>query len=105
MLGAASHQQPGLHSAWIALLLGCVILAVYARVIGLPFLSEDFISVKGVALPDGRTNWPQVWEDLYTPFLNYKINIYRPLYTLSFALPGDSGQPCGCVFSGACGQQ
>lgn len=88
--GVARYASPvfgislGTH-AFIALLLTSLVAIAYAPILGVPFLSDDYGIIAKVVLPDGGTDWSRVLGDFRGPLFGYRA-MYRPLYTLSFAL-------------------
>lgn len=69
----------------VALLLVALVAVGYASILGVPFLSDDYGIIEKVVSPGGATNWARVLGDFQGPLFGFRA-MYRPLYTLSFAL-------------------
>lgn len=69
--------------ALVALLIGILILAVYAPIFNLTFLSDDWAILRLVTYPDA--SFREVLRDFYTPlFYRDASHFYRPMYSLSY---------------------
>ena len=68
-----------------ALLLVVLVAIAYAPILGVPFLSDDYGVIEKIVLPGGGTDWARVLGDFRGPLFGFRA-MYRPLYTLSFAL-------------------
>lgn len=70
--------------ALVALLLGILVVAGYASIVGLGFLSDDYALIRLTTLPDLTTvNWSTLFGSFYSPMLE-RLPFYRPFYSLSF---------------------
>lgn len=73
--------------ALVALALGILIGAVYAPIVTVSFLSDDWAIIRLVTLPHAVTNWTEILRDFYTPlFFHDKSSFYRPMYGLSYGV-------------------
>lgn len=72
--------------ALVALLLGILVVAGYAPILGLGFLSDDYALIRLTTLPGLETvNWSTILGDFFSPLFQ-QSHFYRPMYSLSFAV-------------------
>jgi hypothetical protein len=66
---------------------GILASIAYYPVLGSPFLADDFMIIRKLALPEGGTNWGLVLDDFHGPWLGADARpFYRPLNTLLFGI-------------------
>jgi protein O-mannosyl-transferase len=70
-----------------ALAVGVLASIAYYPVLGSPFLADDFMIIRKLALSEGGTNWGQVLADFHGPWMGADSRpFYRPLNTLLFGI-------------------